>query len=256
VGHLSYSAIRAFQSCPQRYYYHYILGLSEEIAISSLALGGALHASFEYHFQQLLQGQAAPLDVLLNVFWEAWRADGSKTIVFRAGEDINSIGHLADRLLRAFLGSSLAQPGGTIVGEEEELRGALVPGCPELLGRVDLLVEDDGVLGMIDFKTSRSRWGPAKVAEAAPQLLLYGELARPLAEGRSVLLAFAVLTKTKRPSFTLHPVPVHPGQVEQTKAAVAQTWQAIQAGDFYPRPSFMNCPTCPFRDRPCLAWTG
>jgi hypothetical protein len=64
----------------------------------------------------------------------------------------------ADRLLRAFLNSDFSQPAGTIIGIEEELRGELVPGCPDLLARVDLLVETDDALIVQDFKTSRSSW--------------------------------------------------------------------------------------------------
>jgi hypothetical protein len=53
--------------------------------------------------------------------------------------------------------SAFAQPRGKILGVEEELRGRLVAGCPDLLARIDLLVETDDALVITDFKTARSR---------------------------------------------------------------------------------------------------
>jgi len=47
-------------------------------------------------------------------------------------------------------------------------------------------------------------------------------------------------------------------QYESVKPAdlakfVEHVWRAIEAGHFYPAPSAMNCPACPFRDA-CRAW--
>jgi CRISPR/Cas system-associated exonuclease Cas4 (RecB family) len=70
-----------------------------------------------------------------------------------------------------------------------------------------------------------------------------------------VRLAFAVLSKTKAPELVLHPVEADAQQVERAKRVVERVWQAIQGGHFYPNPSPLNCPTCPYRE-PCRAWTG
>lgn len=159
-------------------------------------------------------------------------------------------------MLRVFLNSPLARPGGTIIGVEEELRGPIVDGIPDLLGRLDLLINTDDGLAVIDFKTSRSRWGAAKVADATPQLLLYSELATPLADNKPLRLAFAVLTKTKSPSFALHAVAYDPERMEHLRSMVAQIWRAIRAGNSYPIRHSRICPSCPFRNRPCRAWAA
>ena len=137
----------------------------------------------------------------------------------------------------------------------KELRGEIIPGCPDLLARVDLLIESDDALILADFKTSRGTWGADKVEQAAPQLLLYSELAKTLADGKPLRLVFAVLTKTQLPLLTLHDVPRDPQQVERTKRTVERVWHAIEGGHFYPSPSPMQCPSCPYRS-PCRAWTG
>src|SRR5438445_1991283 len=192
--HLSFSAISLFQNCPLRFFYRYILGLPEEVVAASLVLGSALHQAIQYHFEQLLAGESPPdLDTLLAVFQEHWQTYKPETIQYGKGETRDTLGRLADRMLRAFRESDFAHPDGVILGVEEGLRGEIVPGCPDLLARVDLLIESGDALLLADFKTSRGTWGADKVEQAAPQLLRYSELAKTLADGKPLRLSFAVL---------------------------------------------------------------
>ena len=254
--HLSFSAISTFQSCPLRYYYRYILGLPERTISSSLVFGSALHACVQYHFEQLLVGRpSSDLDALLSVFQDSWESFEDKNICYTASENREQIGRLAIRLLAQFLRSDFSRPNGEILGVEEELRGQIIPGCPDLLARVDLIVDNGRELVVSDFKTSRCSWNEFKVADLAPQLLLYSELVKPMADGKPIKLAFAVLTKTKLPVLTVHDVPLDPHEVERTKKIVERVWQAIQSGNYYPNPTPINCGSCPFR-APCRAWTG
>jgi CRISPR/Cas system-associated exonuclease Cas4 (RecB family) len=255
-SHLSFSAISLFQQCPLRFKFRYIDNLPEPSVAASLVFGSAIHSAVQFHFEQLLIGQAPPgLDFLLDVFQEAWRSRDGPEIRYKSGEDFNALCRLADRMLVAFQKSDVSVPKGQIIGVEEELRGQLVPGCPDLLARVDLMIDGDDALHVIDLKTARSQWSQEHVEESANQLLIYSELAKPLADGKPVKLSFAVLTKTKVPDMSLHQVEADPRQVNRTKGIVERIWQAIQAGHFYPNPSPMNCPGCPYR-KPCRAWDG
>jgi putative RecB family exonuclease len=175
--------------------------------------------------------------------------------VFNQGEDLATVARLAERLLRAFQASDLARPRGIILGVGEELQGAVVPGCPDLLARIDLLIDTGPALVLMDFRTSRSAWNADRVEEAAPELLICHELAKPRAGGRPIRIEFAVLTKTKFPVLSRHEVQVNPQQVERAKVLVQSIWRGIEAGHFYPVPSPLNCTRCPFRD-PCRAWPG
>ncbi len=158
-------------------------------------------------------------------------------------------------MLVAFQVSSMAKPEGIIPGVEEELRGAVIPGCPDILGRLDLIVETADAVIVTDLKTARNRWSREQVEESAGQLLLYHELARSLVSNKRLRLQFAVLTKAKQPVIHVHEVPADPKQIDRTKRIVERVWRSIESGNFYPAPSAMNCPTCPFRD-PCRAWQG
>ena len=123
-------------------------------------------------------------------------------------------------MLAAFRESELSQPAGTIIGVEEELRGAVVPETPDILARIDLLVETNEALTVIDFKTARSRWSGGQAQDQAEQLLLYSELARQIAPGKELRLEFHVLTKTKNPTAERHPVYVDVQRIERTKSVV------------------------------------
>ena len=138
---------------------------------------------------------------------------------------------------------------------EETLREPLIPGLPDFLGRIDLIVETDDAIVITDWKTSRSRYSAEQVDEAAAQLLLYAELAGEIAAVKPLRLQFGVLTKTKEVNIDTHSVDYEPASIERTKRIIARVWQAIQAEYFYPNPSALNCSGCPYRAT-CRRWSG
>ena len=255
--YISFSAISLYQRCPLAYRFKYIDDLPEETVSASLVFGGGIHASVERHFNELMAGNPAPdHDTLLDVFWDSWRdRNEDATIKFSKNEGLNSIGQLADRVLKAFRESELAKPDGRILGVEEQLRGEIVPGVPDLFAKIDLLTETDDSIVVCDFKTSRSRWNVGQAESQSEQLLLYSELARQLVPEKAVRLEFAVISKTKQPIAERHDVPTDPLRVARTKQIVKRVWQAISSGEFYPAPSPINCGSCPFHN-PCQSWSG
>lgn len=253
--YLSYSAVTTYQSCPLRYYFRYVAGLPERTISASLVFGSAIHRAAEYHFTELLIGnEPPPLAALVGEYDRHWQEVDPDVVRFGKEDDVESLGGLAERMLAAFQASALARPEGVILGVEEELRGPVVPGCPDLLGRLDLLIETQNDLIVTDLKTSRSRWSPEQVDESASQLLLYSQLVRNFAARKKLRLQFAVVTKNKTPSMDLHEVPVDAKRIDRTKRIVERVWRAIESRTFYPAPSAMNCKGCPFRV-PCRAWS-
>jgi len=232
--------------------------LPETFVSSNLIFGGAIHSALEFHFTELLCGNASPShDLLLDVFQEAWqgRSTEHQDIRFGKNEDHNSLSALADRMLTAFRENPASATGDTVIGIEEELRGELIPGVPDLLARIDLLTTTSDALVITDFKTSRSRWSQNQAENSSSQLLLYSELAKRMMPDREVRLRFLVLTKTKKPTIEAFDVDVSTHRANRIVKAVEHTWRAIEAGHFYPAPSPMNCPTCPYRSA-CNAWAG
>jgi CRISPR/Cas system-associated exonuclease Cas4 (RecB family) len=230
--------------------------LPEETISASLVFGSAIHVCLQFHFQELLAGNNAPdLDTLLAVYQDAWQERRERIVRLARGEDENALGKMAERVLVAFQHSPLAQPAGRLIGVEEDLRGRLVPGCPDLLARVDLIEDAETELVVTDFKTSRSSWSQGKAEASAEQLLLYHELVKPLATGKPVRLKFAVISKAKVPAIELHEVLASRQRTERTKRIVESVWKGITTGLFYPAPSAIMCPNCPFSES-CRAWSG
>src|SRR5207244_1705392 len=101
--YLSYSALSLFQTCPLRYFFRYVAGLQERTVSASLVFGSAMHRAVQHHFEQLLAGGPPPdLDKLLTVHQDAWRARDIQAVRFDNGTTLDSLGRLADRLLRTF----------------------------------------------------------------------------------------------------------------------------------------------------------
>ena len=247
------------QRCPLKWHFEYGAQRPHERGGAALAFGSAIHTALELHFRALLAGCTAPSgQELLCGYDQAWQADAAPPVRYGKGESARSLQAMASRVLAAFTGSPQALPGGEILGVEEELRRPILPGLPDLLARLDLIVRTDSALVIRDFKTARSRWTEANVTEAAPQLLLYGDLARPLAEelgDLAIRLEFVVLTKTRSPSVAVHPVGLDPHQLGRIRRIMTQVWHAMQTGHIYPNPSPMNCATCPF-PQACRTWRG
>ncbi len=95
-------------------------------------------------------------------------------------ETLDTLAVLAGKIITAFLASDLTSLDGTIRGVEEELRGKLLDGVPDLLGRVDLLLEDHDTVSVVDFKTARSACTPDQASDNSQQLMLYCDLVRRL----------------------------------------------------------------------------
>jgi putative RecB family exonuclease len=254
--YISWSAVSTYQACPLRWHFRYCQNLPETVISSSLVFGSAIHQAAELHYRELLSGNPAPdVDTLLEAYQSVWQERDLAAIKFGKDEDINSLGELAERVLTAFQQCPLANPSGQIVGVEEELRGRIVEECPELLARVDLLVDEGNELVVTDLKTAKSRWRPHQANDSGGQLLLYSELAKELLPGKSIRLQFLVITKAKSPVVEAHTVSIDPARIKRTRSVVRQVWQAMRRGVVYPNPSPMNCPSCPFQE-PCRRWQG
>lgn len=254
--HVSYSSICAYQRCPLAYFYRYVARLPERTISSNLVFGSAIHRAIQFHFDESMAGnEPASLESLLGEFDAARNEFEPSSVRYSRKEDRDAQLPIAERVLAAFQSNPASKPNGTILGIEEELRGSVVSGCPDLLGRIDLIVETRDAVVIVDWKTSRARWSRYQVAAAAPQLLLYSELVKPLAPRKRLRLEFAVLSKAAKSCLDLHEVPVDQAQIDRTKRIVERVWRAIDKAIFYPAPSPAQCPTCPFRE-PCRQWTG
>jgi putative RecB family exonuclease len=254
--YVSWSAISTFRTCPLKYKFRYIDGLPEESVSSALIFGTGIHSAVEQHFQAALSCEEQPdVDRLMFAYRSAWLPHDPDAIQFGSSETRASLDALASKMLTAFLSSPAASVQGRVLGVEEEIRGLLVEGVPDLFGRVDLITEDSDTLVVTDIKTSRGKWSSGQVEDSGEQLLLYSHLASEISPGKKLMTRFLVLTKTKEPVIEEHVREVEPASVKRSLAGVERVWRAISAGNFYPAPSAMGCAGCGYRAA-CRAWQG
>ena len=252
--YLSWSQIGSFRSCPRAFAFRYVEQVEPAFVSSNLLHGGAIHAALQAHFEHRMIGTDLPLADLVTAYREAWhqRLDqqGDVPVRYNRGEDAESLTDGAGKLLEAFLASPLAEPAGSIIGIEETLTGPLAADLPDLLAIVDLIVADGDGLRITDFKTSRSKWGDAKVSEAAEQLRLYQVMSDSLSEdGTNIHLTFGVLVKTKTPSVQVLDVPHSAANADHLAHTIRPVWRAMQLGIDYTNPSLAGCTGCPYRHR-------
>ena len=254
--YISWSAISTFRSCPLKYWFRYVAGRPEESVSAALVFGTGIHAAIERFYRAELAGEAKPdAEQLLFAYRSAWLPHDPEAIQFGSSETRASLDAVATKMLVAFLNSPAASVQGRVLGVEEEIRGMLVEGVPDLYGRVDLLTEDSDSLVLTDFKTSRGKWSTEQAEDASEQLLLYAKLAGELAPGKKLVTRFLVLTKTKEPVIEEHLGEVRPDRVARTMASVERVWRAVEAGNFYPAPSVVGCASCGYR-KACEGWSG
>jgi CRISPR/Cas system-associated exonuclease Cas4 (RecB family) len=260
--YLSHSQLSLMRSCPARFCHRYVEKAPADFVASSLLLGGAIHHALEMHYRARLEGLSIGLDALLSAFADGWKrqqedAGQDVPIRFNKGEDRSTLDALARSMIFTFLASPIASPRGEILGVEEELRVVLDPDLPDIIARVDLVTQTEDGLHVVDFKTSRSRWNQEKAIESADQLVLYGATVERMRQhlGLPVKLHFAILTKARTPIVQVLDIPADSGRLATMRQTVAQLWEAIQTGNFYPSPSPMACTTCPYRSR-CSVFGG
>ena len=254
--YISWSALSTFRTCPLKYKFRYVDGLPEESVSSALVFGTGIHSAVEQHYQAILSGEEQPdVDRLMFAYRSAWLPHDPDAIQFGSTETRATLDALAARMLTAFLSSPAASVQGRVLGVEEEIRGMLVEGVPDLYGRVDLLTEDSDSLVVTDIKTSRGKWSQEQVEDSGEQLLLYSHLASEISPGKRLKTRFLIVTKTKEPQIEEHTREVNQAAVKRTLAGVERVWRAIESGVFYPAPSTMNCASCGYRAA-CRAWMG
>jgi len=254
--YISWSAISTFRTCPLKYKFRYIDGLPEESVSSALIFGTGIHSAVEQHFQAILSGDEQPdVERLMFAYRSAWLPHDPDAISFGSTETRGSLDALASKMLTAFLNSPAVSVQGRVLGVEEEIRGMLVEGVPDLYGRVDLFTEDSDSLVITDIKTSRGRWSQEQVEDSGEQLLMYSHLASEIAPGKKIATRFLVLTKTRETTVEEHVREVEPAAVKRTLAGVERVWRAIESGNFYPAPSVVACSGCGYRAA-CGAWAG
>lgn len=181
---LSPSQVNMYMMCPAKWYFRYLIGLSEPTT-GALALGKAFHGTLARNFRQKLNtGHDMETRELSEVFSAEWSL-ASADAALRDDEDAEELAATGQILVSAYLAEAAIplQPRAIEQTVQGEIAGVKVRGI------VDLLDTDGRIL---DFKTACKR--PTGIStEHRLQLTTYAMIT----PGASGLCRLDTVTKTK-----------------------------------------------------------
>jgi len=242
---LSYGQIDDYETCPLKYRYVHVLRVPL-LTHHAVVYGHAVHEAVRRHFEARLAGRAFSADDLVAAFRAAWVSEG---FLSRAHEDERL--REGERVLRRFHEEEARAPWAPTAVEEEF---AFFLERNRVQGRYDLVIERDGEVAIVDFKTGDVREPKAAQKRAAEslQLDIYA-LAHLQTRGRlpdRVELRFleSGLAASRRPTAE---------EAQRTADRIRAAATAIRRREFPARPTWLACSQCPFREIcPHTAWGG
>ena len=239
---LSFRQIDDYETCPLKYKYVHRLRVPL-LVHHRIVYGSAVHKAVQEHFRARLLGRPFSEDDLVAAFRAAWVSEG-----FLSREHEEQRRAAGEEALRRFHRDEAARPLRP-TGVEKEfafyLDGDDGTAGTRVQGRYDLVVEEDGRITILDFKTGAVD-DPEKAAERARkslQLDIYA-LAHLRTTARlpdRVELRFleSGLAAGKRPTLD---------EAARTEQRIREVSALIRGGAFEPRPSYMACGQCAFRE--------
>ena len=230
---LSATTIEMYEKCPLRF------KLSRDWNIpgapaASLQYGTVVHTVLKDYYDALVQGRPRSVEDSLRLFRDELAAayfddEHQRDLYRRQGEE----------QLTNFLAMRAQEPAPAVLHTEWSF--ALKIGGLRVQGRVDRIDRGDGGLSVVDYKTGTAR--QQKDADESLQLSLY---------------AMAVAEKFNEPLQALAILNVEDGtrvetartqaQIDSAMGRVSVVAEGIASGDFDPRPDFMHCRYCDFRN--------
>jgi DNA helicase-2/ATP-dependent DNA helicase PcrA len=233
---LSHNQMDDYVTCPLKYRYVHVLRVPI-LAHHRVVYGSSIHKALQRHFQARQAGLAFSEQDLVAAFREAWVSEG---FLSRQHEEQRLAA--GEEALRRFHRADAADP---LLPAAVEQEFAFRVDDTRVVGRYDLIVERDGQVTILDFKTSAIEDAKAarRRAQHSLQLDLYA-LAYLRTAGRLpdwVELRFleSGLAGGKRPSLE---------EAEAAEGEVRRVAAAIRGRQFPATPSYMACGQCAFRD--------
>jgi DNA helicase-2/ATP-dependent DNA helicase PcrA len=233
---LSHSRIDDYETCPLKYRYIHVLRVPL-LAHHTVVYGHAVHEAVRRMFETRLAGRPFPQDDLVAAFHASWISEG-----FLSREHEERRLRAGEEMLRRFFREEEAAPWSPTAVEQEFTFDVE---RNRIQGRYDLVLEREGRVTILDFKTGEVRDPRAarKRTDESLQLDIYA-LAHVRTKGRlpdRVELRFleSGLAAGRTPTLD---------EAERTEERIRQAAAGIRRREFPARPTWMACGQCPFRE--------
>lgn len=190
---ISFSAIKEFMMCPQKYYLHRVVKAEPEFLSSALIFGCSIHAAIAYYNEGRELTTLSELMEAYDEEWDKMKSKSSCSINYREGESEKKLRVMARRMLRAFLKDPKNSGEPLIV--EDWIREKLSDDLPLFIGKVDLVEVNEDFDVIVDYKTASSK----RKQDMTQLILYYYALKKSGKVEDPVRLKFVIITKEKRP---------------------------------------------------------
>ena len=252
--HWSYSALNTYLNiCQLQYFFRYVEHAEVERTSACFPFGRAFHAALSAQAWECVMGGSLTRTEIVARFAEifALAVEASPNLLYKEGENFASMLALAERMLDVALANW--SDFYTIKGVAQPFR-ITVPGLNKpLIGEYDLLIQDGRDNGIVDWKSSASRW-PVGKADRDLQATVFS-YAYHQEHDAYPLFRFDVITKAKSPSCESHYTSRNAYDFRRFEVLANKAQQAIDQGVFLPNESCFACGECPYKNR-CQQWKG
>jgi CRISPR/Cas system-associated exonuclease Cas4 (RecB family) len=244
-GYISYSQIRLYQTCPQKYYYTYIKKVPVPVN-DKVFLGVVFHSTIEYYFNEKIKGVDIPQESLVERFLETFAHKREQQEVAWEGPPEETLKR-GKAFVKYFL-RQVAPPIKPLMVEKElisDLPGTDVP----LKGIIDLVETD---FSITDFKTTTTRWAKAKIKGSYLQVVIYRYLFEKTYGDVISSLKFKIIY-SKNPSNIKHQeITIKPKDLDSDYSkmfdVIKYVVENIRQGVFYKNENFV-CNFCEYKDQ-------
>ena len=233
---LSFRQIDDYSTCPLKYKYIHRIRVPL-LAHHRVVYGSAMHKAVQAHFQARLAGRAFGEDDLVAAFGAAWVSEG-----FLSREHEEKRRAEGEQVLRRFHRMEAEHPWSPTAVEKDF---AFWVDRTKVAGRYDLVIEQDGQVTILDFKTGdvHDLKTAQQRAKESLQLDIYALAHLKTAERlpNRVELRFleSGLAGGKEPTLD---------ETHATEERIREVSRLVRRLEFTARPSYRACSQCPFRD--------
>jgi hypothetical protein len=231
----SYTQLSQYLRCPRSYRYRYLDGWREKERRATMVFGRCFENALEALFRREDPGAALFSD------WGAYR---NTALEYKKGDTWDCLVHQGIHLLDCFARDNRVQ----VENPQSHLQVKIshrLPGGSEFVGYLDAIAKLDGILSIIDWKTTTARYPdtPKDLLSLDPQLICYSWLT-----GISEV-AFVVFVRKHHPEIQYLKATISDEQRKEFGRLVETTVNQIEAANFnshsgirFPQNGCISCP--------------
>lgn len=253
--HWSFSSINSLLNiCSLQWYFQKIAKLAPTHVSVNLVAGSVYHRTLDQIYLARKLEFPLTLDEAKELYTEDWRrSSAEENIKYGKKLDADDVEAQGRGLIE--VAWEHIDPAEKIIEISETFCVPVIHNgkflSKPLVGEFDLVIEKEGKPLVVDWKTSKNRWNPAR-AHKSLQATAYS-MAYYQKHAVNVDVRFDISVKNKTPVFETHVTSRNEQSWKLLGALVAKAEDIVRHDLYYPSHESFACGDCGFKDQ-CKAW--